>query len=110
MTKILYEDKGLNFQVPGLPYEENYKYVRPVILEDIPTVSDIEYLLGSSDKDTLTNPWSLDVITGFRDYIPTTFKRVTANMPHEMLNGLFVLDKEWFPESERVLLQLQTEI
>lgn len=110
MTRILYEDKGLNFQVPGLPYEENYKYVRPVILEGIPTVSDIEHLLESSDKDTLVNPWSLDVIRGFRDYIPTTFKRVTANMPYELLKGLFVLEKEWFPESERVLLQLQTEI
>ena len=110
MVKILFEDKGRNYQVPGLPYEENFKYVRPLILDDVPSVEDLEYLLKTSDKDTLTNPWSMPVILGFRDYIPTTFKRVSRNMPADLFSQYFDLAENWVPEPDRVLLQLQTEI
>ncbi|MFH1174756.1 MAG: hypothetical protein V1725_06495 [archaeon] len=110
MAKILYEDIGPNYQVPGLPYEETYQFVHPVVVEGIPTPDDIQHILQSSDENTLTNPWSIDVIKGFRDYIPTTFRRITQKMPNKFMQEYFGLDQNWIPESERVLLQLQTEI
>jgi predicted nucleotidyltransferase len=110
MAKVLFEDKGPNYQVPGLPYEETFNYVHPVVLDDVPTISDLEKLLDESDSDTLTNPWSIQVLRGFQAYIPTTFKRVTQGMPKELLQECFGIREGWIPEQERVLLQLQTEI
>jgi hypothetical protein len=110
MANVLFEDRGKNFQVPGLPYEETFNFVRPVILDAVPTIPNLENLLAESDCDTLTNPWSLPVIRGFQAYIPTTFKRVTQNMPPEMLGDYFGIEAGWVPEQERILLQLQTEI
>jgi hypothetical protein len=89
MTKVLFEDKGPNYQVPGLPYEETFSFVHPVVLDDVPTIPDLEMLLDGSDKDTLTNPWSIHVLRGFQAYIPTTFKRVTQGMPKNMLGECF---------------------
>jgi predicted nucleotidyltransferase len=110
MVNILFEDKGRNYQVPGLPYEQNYNFVRPLILDGIPTVAELRQLLESSDRDTLTNPWSVSVMKGFRDYIPTTFRRATQGMPRRMLEDLFDADEGAYPEEAKVLLQLQTEI
>ena len=110
MTHILFEDKGRNYQVQGLPYEQNFNFVRPLILDGIPSVSELQQLLESSDADTLTNPWSVSVMRGFRDYIPTTFKRATQGMPTKLLEDLFDTEGDWIPEEEKVLLQLQTEI
>lgn len=109
-VNILFEDIGPNYQVPGLPYEETYSQVRPLILGGVPQPADLERLLGQSDADTLTNPWSLAVISGFQAYIPSTFKRVTQNMPGELLGQYFGVEEDWVPEGERILLQLQTEI
>lgn len=109
MGEVIFETVGTNYQVPGLPYEDTYQYVRPVIFNDVPTESQIKDLLTNSDENTLTNPWSVQVIRGFRDYIPTTFKRVTQDMPEELLLEYFGLDRNWVPEAERILLQLQTE-
>lgn len=110
MAKKLFETIGNNYQVPGLPYEETFKYVRPVLLDDVPTKAEIAQLLDESDDSTLTNPWSLQVVKGFRDYIPTTFKRITGEMPKDQLEEYFGIDKNWIPEEDRVLLQLQTEV
>lgn len=110
MVNILFQDKGPNYQVPGLPYEESFRYVRPVVLDDVPSIPDLERLLGESDRDTLTNPWSLQVIKGFQAYIPTTFKRVTQGMNANLLEQCFGVETGWVPEQERILLQLQTEI
>jgi len=110
MAKIIYEAVGSNYQVPGLPYEENFEFVRPVILDGIPTSEEVIALLSSSSANTLTNPWSVPVVRGFRDYIPTTFKRITGDMPQTQLQELFGVDSNWVPESDRLLLQLQTEI
>ena len=110
MANVIFEARGQNYQVPGLPYEETFRYVRPVLLDDVPTIADLERLLGEADAETLTNPWSLPVVRGFQAYIPTTFKRVTHGMPPELLTELFGVEETWVPEAERVLLQLQTEI
>ena len=110
MVNILFEDIGPNFQVPGLPYEDMYSRVRPLVLDGIPTTKELADLLESTDSDTLTNPWSVTVLRGFRDYIPTTFKRTTGTMSPQMLSELFGIDTNWVPECDRVLLQLQTEI
>ena len=110
MAKIIYETIGENYQVEGLPYEENFQYVRPVILDGVPSTKDIIDLLSNSDENTLTNPWSTQVIKGFRDYIPTTFKRITSDMKDKQLEELFDVDQNWIPESDRLLLQLQTEV
>jgi predicted nucleotidyltransferase len=110
MAKILFEMIGPNYQVPGLPYEQTFKYVRPVVFDTIPSFDEIKELLAGSDQDTLSNPWCIDVIKGFRDYIPTTFRRITHRMPSELLEKYFDIGEHWIPEAERVLLQLQTEI
>jgi len=110
MAKIIYEDKGPNYQVPGLPYEESFKYVKSVILDEVPIKKDIEEILATADKETLANSWSLYVVKGFKDYIPTTFRRITQHMPQEMLEKYFHIKQEWIPEHAKVLLQLQTEL
>ncbi len=110
MANIIFEHVGENYQVPGLPYPDRFKYVKPVVFDGIPTREDIISILESADKDTLANPWSIDVIRGFRDYIPTTFSRLTKMMPPEFIEEHFGLSGDWHPESDRVLLQLQTEV
>ncbi|MBN2458843.1 hypothetical protein JXB28_01035 [Candidatus Woesearchaeota archaeon] len=110
MAKILFEMISPNYQVPGIPYEETFKNVKPVIFDRVPSVSDISELLENSDKDTLTNPWSVQVVRGLRDYIPTTFRRITKKMPSELLEKYFRISEDWIPDSEKVLLQLQTEV
>jgi predicted nucleotidyltransferase len=110
MAQILFEDWGRNYQVPGLPYEETFSTVHPVVLDDVPTMEDLEKLLETSDKDTLTNPWSVQVLQGFQGYIPTTFKRVTQGMDEHLLEQCFGSGATRDPEPDRVLLQLQTEI
>ena len=57
MAKVVYDAIGRNYQVPGLPYEDTFRFVRPVVLDDVPSVSDLERLLEQSDCETLTNPW-----------------------------------------------------
>jgi len=109
MANILYETIGRNYQVPGLPYEEKFEYVKPVVFDDVPTRKDVVDLLSTADSKTLVNPWSLQVIRGFRDYLPTTFKRITHKMPSDTLEELFGVDANWIPESDRILLQLQCE-
>lgn len=110
MARIIFETIGRNYQVPGLPYEETFNYVRPVVFDEIPSFDEIKSLLENSNKDVLSNPWCVSVVKGFRDYIPTTFRRITQGMPREMLEEYFQLGDDWVPESDRVLLQLQTEI
>ncbi|HJX05190.1 MAG TPA: hypothetical protein VJ461_00600, partial [Candidatus Nanoarchaeia archaeon] len=110
MAKIIYESIGPNYQVPGIPYEETFKNVKPVIFDRVPGIDNIRELLDNSDKDTLTNPWTVQVVRGFRDYIPTTFRRITQKMPNELLEKYFRINEDWIPEAGKVLLQLQTEI
>ncbi len=110
MAKIIFEDTGPNFQVKGLPYEETFSYVHPIVFDTVPTTQEIEAELKKTTSDTLTNPWSIEVLKGFQDYIPTTFKRVTTGMSEENLGKYFGTEQNWIPEQERLLLQLQTEI
>ena len=110
MAKILFEHKGLNYKVPGLPYENKFEYVRPIVLDSVPTMDELEKLILNSDVTTLVNPWTIDVLRGFRDYIPTTFMRVAQNMNPDAMEQYFGSDENYIPEKERVLLQLQTEI
>src|SRR3989338_955616 len=110
MAKILFEHKGLNYKVPGLPYENKFEYVRPIVLDSVPTMDELEKLILNSDVTTLVNPWTIDVLRGFRDYIPTTFMRVAQNMNPDAMQQYFGSDENYIPEKERVLLQLQTEI
>ena len=110
MLEVIFRDKGRNYQVPGLPYDQTYQFIEPVVIQGVPTPQDLEQLLKQGDSSTLIAPWSMPVIRGFRDYIPTTFRRVTQNMPTELFEEYFGLSSNWIPEPERVLLQLQTEI
>ncbi|MFH1682246.1 MAG: hypothetical protein ABIA37_00465 [Candidatus Woesearchaeota archaeon] len=110
MAKIIFEDTGKNYQVPGLPYTKVSHYVNPIILDEVPTVRELERLLEYPKEDTFTNPWSLSVVKGFRDYIPTTFKRVTQKMEHKLIDQYFDDQARELPEEKKVLLQLQTEI
>ena len=110
MAEIIYEAVGKNYQVPGLPYEETFANVKSVVLDDVPSQEQIVDILKQADEEILINPWSLYVVNGFRDYIPTTFKRITHNMGSAGLEDLFGVDTDWIPESDRLLLQLQTEI
>src|SRR4030043_605379 len=110
MAKIIYESIGPNYQVPGIPYEETFKNVKPVIFDRVPGIDNIRELLDNSDKNTLTNPWTVQVVRGFRDYIPTTFRRITQKMPNELLEKYFRINEDWIPEAGKVLFQLQTEI
>ena len=110
MARIIYESIGPNYQVPGLPYDKTYQYVRPVVFDDVPSEEDLARVLAEADEQTLVNPLSIQAVKGMRDYIPTTFKRVTEKMPHGLHNELFGLSEDWMPEADRVLLQLQTEI
>ncbi|MFH1590226.1 MAG: TetR-like C-terminal domain-containing protein [archaeon] len=110
MANIIHDNTGPNYQVPGLPYNSPFELVRPIILDDVPTKEEIENILSFADKKTLTNAWSLQAIKGFKDYIPTTFKRVTQEMDPVLFEEYFGMKADWVPESERVLLQLQTEI
>ncbi len=110
MAKVIYREKGPNLQIEGLPYEETFNFVEPVVFDDVPTEADIVELLANADDSTLVNPWSVDVLRGMKDYIPTTFRRVTRDMPKGLSEELFGVDDQWLPEADRVLLQLQTEI
>lgn len=110
MANIIFEQKGPNYQVPGLPYEKTFQFGRSIVYDDLPTREDMVDLLASASPDTLTNPWSLQILKGFKNYIPTTFKRITAGMSPELLEESFNISGDWIPEHDRVLLQLQTEI
>jgi predicted nucleotidyltransferase len=109
MARIIHETLGRNYQVPGLPYDQAFIYVRPILFDDVPSMEEISRSLAEVSIDTLVNPWSLQVIKGFRDYIPTTFKRITNGMAAPQLEELFGVDRNWVPEADRILLQLQTE-
>ena len=110
MANVVFSFKGKNYQVPGLPYEETFTAVMPIIFDDVPSREEIVEILDQAPEGTLVNPWSLPVIKGFKDYIPTTFKRVTQDMPRDQFSELFDVETDWIPESEKILLQLQTEI
>lgn len=110
MNKIIYEEKGKNYQVPGLPYESVYTHVHSVVLDSIEDVDTLKEILKKAEPNTLLNPLSVDVVRGYQDYIPSTFKRITQHMPIEMQQQYFGIDDKWIPEHEKVLMQLQTEI
>lgn len=110
MAKEIFSVVGRNYQVPGLPYEETFHFVKPVVFDDVPSKEEIVKVLAEGDNDVLVNPWSVHVLRGFRRYIPTTFRRVTQDMPPEMIQEYFPDDGVKLLESQRVLLQLQTEI
>ena len=110
MAETLFETRGPNYQVPGLPYEPGPVFVRSVFLDGVPTVSDLDRILAQSDADTLVTPWSLSCLKGLRIYIPTTFKRATQRVDPRLVDQYFSVSEVQIPEEDRVLLQLQTEI
>ncbi len=110
MANIIYQNRAPNNRIEGLPYPNRFEYVRPVIFDSVPSVDDLKRILSdTTENSTLVAPWSLDVVKGFRDYVPTTFKMVTQGMDKSQFTELFGLPSEWIPEPERVLLQLQSE-
>ncbi len=110
MTKIIFQRHSRNYVVPGLPYQEHCHYVHPILLDNVPTVKELEMLIQEWGSDTFTNPLSIAVAQGFRDYIPTTFRRITQEMPSELVEKYFGAGGTSAPEELRILLQLQTEI
>ena len=110
MTEIIYEALGEYNKISGLPYENRYQNVKLILTGSVPTIKDLEQLLASSTDETLVTPWSLDVVRGFMDYVPTTFNMITKDIPESQISEYFGLQRDWKPEAERVLLQLQSEL
>ena len=110
MVNIIYDRIGSSKRVPGIPYEDRLEFARSIITLGVPTTAEIQQLLAESTRDTLVAPWSLDVIKGFHDYVPTTFKQTTDEMSLEEAVQYFDSDHLSLPEEERVLLQLQSEL
>ncbi len=110
MANIIYTTEGPNLRVPGLPYEDPFDKVKPVVLDAVPSEREIIDLIAQSDASTLVNPWSVSVVKGFQAYIPTTYRRITRDMPAEMKQELFGDENQALPESLSILLQLQTEL
>ena len=79
-NQILYNNAGPTKRYPGIPYEDRFREVRPIIFENVPSVGDLEEILKLTVDETMITPWSLDVVRGFRDYVPTTFRTVTEKM------------------------------
>jgi len=109
-TKSIFECTGKCYKVPGLKYEEGFDRVQMIILDDAPTTDDLEALLRPGKKDTLISPWPVHVLRGYKNYLPSTFKRVTANMPQELSEKYFGTSTNWIPESKAALLQIQSEL
>src|SRR3989344_4557020 len=42
--------------------------------------------------------------------VPTTFNMITKDIPESQISEYFGLQRDWKPEAERVLLQLQSEL
>lgn len=101
--------RGKNFQVPGLPYDDTRNYSRTRILDEVPTADELErLLLEEQEPDTVIGLWPKSALLGFREYIPTSFRRVWKGL-HDP-TGFFGPDLEDNGDRERVLLQLQTEL
>jgi len=107
---ILYDKTGPGKKVPGIPYEDRFQMVRSVIVDDVPKPKDLAQILLDTTDLTLVTPWSLDVVRGFRDYVPTTFNMVTEDMAQDQMKEYFGLPRDWEPEENRILLQLQSEL
>ena len=110
MANIIYDRTDDYSSIPGIPYEDRFKFVRVFMTDTVPSVQDLENILVHGNSETLVTPWSLDVVRGFRDYMPTTFNKVIESMPQELVEANFGLQKDWKPEQERILLQLQSEL
>ena len=86
MTEIIYEALGEYNKISGLPYENRYQNVKLILTGSVPTIKDLEQLLASSTDETLVTPWSLDVVRGFMDYVPTTFNMITKDIPESQIS------------------------
>ena len=110
MVNVIYDRLGDHIKIPGIPYESRYDKVQVFLTDGVPRVEDLENILSKGNDKILVTPWSLDVVRGFRDYVPTTFSMVTKEMNESLIESYFGLSKDWKPEEERVLLQLQSEL
>ena len=45
MANVVFSFKGKNYQVPGLPYEETFTAVMPIIFDDVPSREEIVEIL-----------------------------------------------------------------
>ncbi|MBU2522771.1 MAG: hypothetical protein KKE23_00585 [Nanoarchaeota archaeon] len=109
-VKNIFECTGECYKVPGLYYEEGFKKIKMMVLDDTPSIQDLEHLLKQEDNKTLVSPWPIQVLRGYKNYLPSTFKRITANMSDEFSQKYFKTPTDWIPESKAILLQLQSEL
>ena len=110
MNKVIYDNVGPSKKIPGIPYEDRFSLVRSIIFGNIPSPKELEAILAETTDEVMITPWSLDVVHGFRDYVPTTFRMVTEKMSQSQIEDLFGKESSWMPEPDRVLLQLQSEL
>lgn len=110
MAKVLFQCTDRNTQVDGLPYVDSYPYVKAIVLEGVPSEGQIADILRSGDESTLVTPIPRKLLAGYRTYAPTTYNRVTSNMPPGMAKRLFGKDRSNVSDEDKLLLQLQTEI
>ena len=110
MVNILYTHKDNAYLVPGLPYDKPKKFFQPVLLDDIPDEKILEQLLNDCPIDTIVNPWTVDVMKGLKDYIPTTFMRALKYMPKNIFSELFGHSPNQWIENGLITLQVTTEI
>jgi len=106
----MYDYTGPNKKTKGIPYEDRFTYVRSVVFDGVPDQKNLAEIVAQGTGDTLVTPWSIDVVHGFRDYVPTTFNLITEEMPTNMRREIFGMEDDWEPDSDRVLLQLQSEL
>ncbi len=110
MANVIYEQVGQNIRIPSIPYDSRYDLVHVFFTSDVPSVSDLEQILAQGTDKILCAPWSVDVVRGFKDYVPTTFSMVTKDMPKELISSYFGAPAGKKEQRDRVLLQLQSEL
>ncbi len=110
LANIIYQKIGDNIRIPNIPYDSLYEFVKVFFTSDVPTVSDLEQILSEGTDQILVAPWSVDVVRGFKDYVPTTFSMVTKDMPPDLIAAYFGPAVEKKSQRDRVLLQLQSEL
>jgi len=109
MAKILFQAEMPVYRVPGLKYsDEEASSVRTILLDGIPSEGEISYFLSQGTKDILVSPWTVNEVWGFGQYVPSTFKKISKNMPQSLFHELF--DDSFTDDRNKTIFQLQSEL
>jgi len=109
VADVLFTHTGDFFRIPGIPYGDRFQVFQPVVYDGIPEIDQLRQLVDQAPYDTMVSPWPRNTLLGFRDFVPTTYKRMTSPLSEENLQAWFGDSHSDIPDEKRVLLQLQTE-